>query len=139
MKRKQLTTLILSDSDFVEMVHNTYLTPIKNSIRGVLNNKRAYIDASVDENDIYSDVQLALLTKGYAAKLQQPGTTATATLRSRLCAFARRAAMNHITKMKRRHDVIAVNPYARAGKYCEALTPQEMASMRADELELEEA
>ena len=37
------------------------------------------------------------------------------------------------------HDIIAVNPYARAGKYCEALTPQELASMRADELELEEA
>jgi hypothetical protein len=131
MKRTELA--ILSDHDFVEMVHNTYLTPIKNSIRG------AYIDASVDENHIYSDVQLALLTKGYAAKLQQPGTTATATLRSRLCAFARRAALNHITKVKRRHDIVAVNPHARAGKYCEALTPQEMASMRADELELEEA
>jgi len=85
MKRKQ-TTEIQTDNEFVEMVHNKYCSAIKYAIKGILNNKRRYIDASVDENDIYSQVLLALIEKGYAKKLQQEGTTKTATLRACKCA-----------------------------------------------------
>ncbi|MGA8087672.1 MAG: hypothetical protein WCA10_10220 [Terracidiphilus sp.] len=116
---------------FLEMVHQNYCGPLKTTIRAILNQKRRFLDASVDENDLYSDVLLALIRGGYADKLQQPGTTATATLKARLRAFARRHTLNHIKKTKRRHSIIEKRPHE-LGKFCEALTPEEMACIRAE-------
>lgn len=122
----------IEENLFLELVHQKYCGTLKSTIRGILNRKRRFLDASVDENDLYSDVLLAIITSGFADKLQQPGTTATATEKARLCGFARRATLNHIKKVKRRHGIIEKRPHELAGKYCEAFSPLELASIKAE-------
>jgi hypothetical protein len=123
---------------FLEMVHQNFCGTIKNTIRAILNQKRRYLDASVDENDLYSQVLLALIEGNYADKFKQPGTTATATLKARLRGFARRTTLNHITKVKRRHNIIEKRPHELVGKFCEAFGFCEMACIRAEEREEDE-
>lgn len=124
-------TIDANSSAFLEEVHNKYRSDIKAAIRMILNEKRSFMDASVDEEDIYSELLLALWR--YAASFAKPGT---ASLKTRLCAFAKHHVINyHIKKQRRRFGIIQTNPFGRVGKYCEAFTPLELNSMRADELE----
>jgi hypothetical protein len=128
----KLEELSTENALFLQEVDHRYRGIIKNTIRGILNNRRKYMDASVDENDLYTEF-LFVVAK-FADKLRQPGTVP---LEARLRALARKNTLIFITKTKRRFEIIAKRPHELVGKYCEAFTRYEMASMRAEELEEE--
>jgi hypothetical protein len=117
-------TIVTTDALF-EQIHKKYQSTLTNVIRGILNRKRRYMDASFDENDLYSELLQLILKE--PERYLTPGKTP---LINRLCGLARKHTLIRITKIKRRHDIIEPRPHELAGKYCEAFTPLEMESIR---------
>jgi hypothetical protein len=131
-------TETLDSNAFVELVHINYESTLKKKFRGFVIQKRSYMDASVDEDDLYQSM-LAVLPR-YAESLQQPlvdkKTGKIVPLIARLLGFARRHALSYLKKTKRRFDIIANHsyhdPYDLVSQYCETVTPLEMAALKAD-------
>lgn len=128
-------TEILDANRFLEYVDSNYRKALLQTFGSFVRQKRRFIDASVDEEDLYQSMLAAL--PRYVSQLQKPAvdkkTGEVIPLIARLCRFARRHALFFIKKIKLRFETIERNPYARAGKYCEAFTPLEMAARRASE------